>query len=88
MIIAKSFSRFLDFSNIAETLHSIHNIHDHSIRKTQETNEIVILEEALLDVQKNTSFSKNKFGKREARKGAVPRTQISVYFLEPPPSEK
>ena len=61
LIIAKSFSRFLDFSNIAETLHSIHNIHDHSIRKTQETNEIVILEEALLDVQKNTHFSKSNF---------------------------
>ena len=61
LIIAKSFSRFLDFSNIAESLHSIHNIHDHNIRKTQETNEIVILEEALLDVQKNKKFSKNDF---------------------------
>ena len=61
LIIAKSFSRFLDFSNIAESLYSIHNIHDHVIRKTQETNEIVILEEALLDVQKNPNVSKNKF---------------------------
>ena len=51
LIIAKSFSRFLDFSNIAESLYSIHNIHDHVIRKTQETNEIVILEEALLDIE-------------------------------------
>ena len=61
LIIAKSFSRFLDFSNIAESLYSIHNIHDHVIRKTQETNEIVILEEALLDVQKNPNVSKNRF---------------------------
>ena len=61
LIIAKSFSRFLDFSNIAESLYSIHNIHDHVIRKTQETNEIVILEEALLDVQKNPNVSRNKF---------------------------
>ena len=61
LIIAKSFSRFLDFSNIAESLYSIHNIHDHVIRKTQETNEIVILEEALIDVQKNPNVSKNKF---------------------------
>ena len=61
LIIAKSFSRFLDFSNIAETLHSINNIHDHSIRKNLETNEIVILEEALLDVQKNSKFSKDEF---------------------------
>jgi len=61
LIIAKSFSRFLDFSNIAESLYSIHNIHDHNIRKTQETNEIVILEEAIMDVFKNKSLSKEKF---------------------------
>ena len=51
-LVARSFSKFLDFSNIAESLFSIHNIHDHNIRKTQETNEIVILEEALIDVFK------------------------------------
>ena len=61
LIIARSFSKFLDFSNIAESLFSIHNIHDHNIRKTQETNEIVILEEAILDVFKNKSLSLNKF---------------------------
>ena len=61
LIIAKSFSRFLDFSNIAESLYSIHNIHDHNIRKTQETNEIVILEEAIMDVFKNKNLSKDKF---------------------------
>ena len=43
LLISRSFSKFLDFSNIAESLFSIHNIHDHNIRKTQETNEIVIL---------------------------------------------
>ena len=61
LIISKSFSRFLDFSNIAESLYAIHNIHDHNIRKTQETNEIVILEEAILDVVKKKSFSPKKF---------------------------
>ena len=61
LIISKSFSRFLDFSNIAESLYGIHNIHDHNIRKTQETNEIVILEEAILDVVKKKSFSPKKF---------------------------
>ena len=59
LVIARSFSKFLDFSNIAESLFSIHNIHDHNIRKTQETNEIVILEEAILDVFKNKSLSLN-----------------------------
>ncbi len=61
LIIAKSFSRFLDFANIAESLYSLYNIHDHTIRKTQETNEIVILEEALLDVQKNPKVSPSRF---------------------------
>ena len=61
LIISKSFSRFLDFSNIAESLYGIHNIHDHNIRKTQETNEIVILEEAILDVVNKKSFSPKKF---------------------------
>ncbi|MDC0226606.1 phosphoenolpyruvate carboxylase, partial [Alphaproteobacteria bacterium] len=63
LIVAKSFSRFLDFSNIAESLHSIHNIHDHSIRKTQEINEIIILEEVLLDLKKNKYISKNNLHK-------------------------
>tara|TARA_Y100000741_G_scaffold347939_1_gene315704 strand:+ start:3338 stop:6022 length:2685 start_codon:yes stop_codon:yes gene_type:complete len=61
LIIAKSFSRFLDFANIAESLYSIQNIHDHNIRKIQETNEIVILEEALIDVQKKPNVSPIKF---------------------------
>ena len=61
LIIAKSFSRFLDFTNIAESLYTIHNIHDHNIRKIQETNEIVILEEALIDVQKKPKMTANKF---------------------------
>ena len=61
LIISKSFSRFLDFSNIAESLYGIHNIHDHNIRKTQETNEIVILEEAILNVVNKKLFSPKKF---------------------------
>jgi len=61
LLISRSFSKFLDFSNIAESLFSIHNIHDHNIRKTQGTNEIVILEEAIMDVFKNKSLSINQF---------------------------
>ncbi len=61
LIIARSYSKFLDFSNIAESLNSVHNIHDHNIRKTQETNEIVLLEEAIINVLKNKSISKEKF---------------------------
>ena len=61
LLVARSFGKFLDFSNIAESLFSVHNIHDHNIRKTQETNEIVILEEALVDVFKNKSLTINQF---------------------------
>ena len=60
LVVAKSFSRFLDLTNIAESLYSIQNIHDHNIRKIQETNEIVILEEALIDVQKKPKLSIDK----------------------------
>ena len=67
LLISRSFSKFLDFSNIAESLFSIHNIHDHNIRKTQGTNEIVILEEAIMDVFKNKSLSINQLYE-EARK--------------------
>ena len=61
LVIARSFGRFLDFSNIAESLYSIHNIHDHNARKNQETNEIIILEEAIMNVFKNKSVSNQNF---------------------------
>ena len=63
LVIARSFSKFLNFSNIAESLYSIYNIHDHNIRKIQETNEIVLLEEAILKILKNKEVSKNNFYK-------------------------
>ena len=32
LIIARSFSKFLNFSNLAESLYSVHMIHDYNIR--------------------------------------------------------
>ena len=36
-------------------------IHDHNIRKSQGTNEVVVLEEAIINLLKNKSISKKKF---------------------------
>ena len=81
-LVARSFSKFLDFSNIAESLFSIHNIHDHNIRKTQETNEIVILEEALIDVFKKKSLSINQFHE------AVKKLKIDIVLTAHPTQVK
>ena len=81
-LVARSFSKFLDFSNIAESLFSIHNIHDHNIRKTQETNEIVILEEALIDVFKKKSLSTNQFH------DAVKKLKIDIVLTAHPTQVK
>ena len=67
LIIARSFSKFLNLSNIAESLYSINNIHDHNIRKIQETNEIVLLEEAIIKVLKNKNVSKENFYKTASK---------------------
>ncbi len=61
LIIARSFSKFLNFSNLAESLYSVHMIHDHNIRKSQGTNEVVVLEEAIINLLKNNSISKKNF---------------------------
>jgi len=81
-LVARSFGKFLDFSNIAESLFSIHNIHDHNIRKTQETNEIVILEEALIDVFKKKSLSINQFYE------AVKKLKIDIVLTAHPTQVK
>ena len=67
LIIARSFSKFLNLSNIAESLYSINNIHDHNIRKIQETNEIVLLEEAIIKILKNKNVSKENFYKTASK---------------------
>ncbi len=61
LVIARSFSQFLNFSNLAESLYSVHKIHNLNVRKAQGTNELVILDEAIERLIKNKSISKNKF---------------------------
>ena len=47
LIIARSFGKFLNFSNLAESLYSVQKIHIDKVRKAQGTNEFIILEEAI-----------------------------------------
>jgi len=61
LIIARSFSKFLNFSNLAESLYSVQKIHVGTVRKAQGTNEFVILEEAIERLLKHKSISKNSF---------------------------
>ena len=61
LIISRSFSQFLNFSNLAESLYSILKIHNLEVRKAQGTNELVILDEAVDRLIKHKSISKNKF---------------------------
>jgi phosphoenolpyruvate carboxylase len=61
LVIARSFSQFLNFSNLAESLYSVHKIHVSNVRKAQGTNEFIVLEEALKRLVKNKSISKNSF---------------------------
>jgi len=63
LVIARSFSKFLNFSNLAESLYSVQKIHIGKVRKAQGTNEFVILEEAIERLLKHKSISKNSFFK-------------------------
>ena len=61
LIVARSFSQFLNFANLAESLYSVYKIHDNNIRKTQGTNEFIILEDAIKKLLRDKRISKNKF---------------------------
>ena len=60
LVIARSFSQFLNISNLAESLYSVHKIHNYNL-ESQVTNEFVILEEAITRILKNKSISKKQF---------------------------
>jgi len=61
LVIARSFSKFLNFSNLAESLDSVHKIDSGKVSKAQGTNEFTILEDAILRLLNNKSISKKKF---------------------------
>ena len=61
LVIARSFSQFLNFSNLAESLYSVYKIDSTKVRKAQGTNEFIILEDAIANLLKKKYVSKNKF---------------------------
>jgi len=61
IIVSRSFSKFLNFSNLAESLDSVHKIDEGDIQKAQGTNAFTILEDAIDKLLKEKSISKEKF---------------------------
>ena len=61
LVIARSFSQFLNISNLAESLYSVHKIHNYDADEAQVTNEFIILEEAIKRILKHKFISKKKF---------------------------
>jgi len=61
LVIARSFSKFLNFSNLAESLNSVHKIDEGNIQKIQGTNAFAILEDAIDRLLKQKFVSKEKF---------------------------
>ena len=61
LVIARSFSQFLNISNLAESFYSVHKIHNYNIDEVHATNEFVILDEAITRILKNKSISKKQF---------------------------
>lgn len=61
LVIARSFSKFLNFSNLAESLDSVHKIDEGKAQKKQGTNVFTLLEDAIDRLLKQKSISKEKF---------------------------
>ena len=61
LVIARSFSKFLNFSNLAESLDSVHKIDEGNVQKAQGTNAFTILEDGIDKLLKHKSNSKEKF---------------------------
>jgi len=61
LVIARSFSKFLNFSNLAESLDSVHKIDEGIVQKAQGTNAFTILEDGIDSLLKHKSNSKEKF---------------------------
>ena len=63
LVVARSFSKFLNFSNLAESLDSVHKIDEGKVQKKQDTNEFTLLENAIDRLLKQKSISKENFFK-------------------------
>ena len=63
LIIARSFSKFLNFSNLAESLDNVHKIDEKKNQKKQESDSFIVLEDAIEKLIKKKSISKEEFYK-------------------------
>ena len=61
LVVARSFSKFLNFSNLAESLDSVHKIDEGRVQKAQGTNAFTILEDAIDRLLKYNLFLKKSF---------------------------
>ena len=60
LVVSRSFSQFLNLSNLVESLYSVHKVDDYNFRKAQGTNEFIVLEDAILHLLRDTSVSKKQ----------------------------
>ena len=56
LIIARSFSKFLNFSNLAESLDNVHKIEEGNNQKKQELDSFIILENAIEKLLKKKNY--------------------------------
>ena len=63
LIIARSFSKFLNFSNLAESLDNVHKVEEGKIQQARGNDEFTLLEDVIDKLLKNKKISKEKFYK-------------------------
>tara|TARA_Y100001970_G_scaffold75751_1_gene95992 strand:- start:1534 stop:4251 length:2718 start_codon:yes stop_codon:yes gene_type:complete len=63
LIIARSFSKFLNFSNLAESLDNVHKVEEGNTQKARGNDEFTLLEDVIEKLLKKKNISKEKFYK-------------------------
>ena len=61
LIIARSFSKFLNFSNLAESLDNVHKVEEGKIQQARGNDEFTLLEDIIDKLLKKKKTSKEKF---------------------------
>ncbi len=63
LIIARSFSKFLNFSNLAESLDNVHKVEEGKVLQARGNDEFTLLEDVVEKLLKTKKISKEKFYK-------------------------
>ena len=61
LIIARSFSKFLNFSNLAESLDNVHKVEEGEVLQARGNDEFTLLEDVVEKLLKTKKISKEKF---------------------------